>query len=95
MDTIIDFYDTPATRGDDGTPWATDKFTTVATIAARDKNKILVHAATFGASRFEAVPVCTNRPFKWVARWISSDVFIISCKKCNRALEKGRVRWAN
>lgn len=92
--TEIDFYDTPATTGDDGTPWGTDRFATVATIAVRDKNKLLVHAANFGASRFEAVPVCTGLPFRWVARWVGSDVFTVSCKKCNRAIKKGRVRWA-
>ncbi len=98
MDTIKIFSsiwnDKPATTGDDGTPWGTDQPTKIATIAARDKDRLLIHAATFGESCFDAVPVCTGRPFRWVARWIGSDVFTVSCKKCNRALEKKRVRWA-
>jgi hypothetical protein len=95
--TELDFQDTPATAGEDGTPWGADRFATVATVAAKVRYRATVHAATWSASRLQVIPVCTGSPAHWVARWTGPNIETVevTCKSCRRALNRGRVRWAN
>ena len=71
--------------------------TPAGTVAAMERGRAVVHVARWGESRAEVIPVCHGRPVKWSARWSGPDLdkVTVTCKHCRRALNMGRVRWAD
>jgi hypothetical protein len=66
-------------------------------LAAMCRDRAVVHVAEWGTSRAEVVPVCHGRSVKWCARWTGADALSVevTCKRCRRSLETGRVRWTD
>lgn len=66
-----------------------------AKLAAMCRSRAVVHVATWSDTRDEVVPVCHGRPVKWAARWTGADAreVTVTCNRCRRALDAGRVKW--